>query len=61
LRALPKYVIWRSKGRKIETTISAGKMEEPVDENGLRNLEMKFGDFSINRNERTKKWQIIFA
>ncbi len=36
-------------------------MEEPVDENGLRNLEMKFGDFSINRNERTKKWQIIFA
>ena len=29
-------------------------MEEPVDENGLRNLEIDFGSFSINRNERTK-------
>jgi hypothetical protein len=29
-------------------------MEEPVDENGLRNLEIDFGDFYIDRNERTK-------
>jgi hypothetical protein len=29
-------------------------MEEPVDENVLRKLEMDFGNFSINRNERKK-------
>jgi len=29
-------------------------MEEPADENGLRNLEMDFGNFSIKRNEGTK-------
>lgn len=42
-------------------SISSSKVDETVDENEKRNLEIDFGNFSSEKNERTRKWLIIFG